>query len=200
MPRIVDKSAMRQRILQAAMERFAARGYHATKMAEIADAAGLAKGTLYLYFPSKEALTCVLVDDKFARLEARFRVPDPIATRADFLAQLSRLLDPPAGERAATRMFFEVLGPSFGSDEVRARIGAFFARLGIHFARQIDTLQHLGQVSGAVDPAATGRALAAMADGLVTHRALFAIEDEDHARMRAAALALIGQGLAPHKQ
>jgi AcrR family transcriptional regulator len=46
----------RQEILAAARSVFGAKGYEATRMEEIAREARLAKGTLYLYFPSKDAI------------------------------------------------------------------------------------------------------------------------------------------------
>jgi AcrR family transcriptional regulator len=46
----------RGEILTAARKVFGAKGYEATRMEEIARAAHLAKGTLYLYFPSKDAI------------------------------------------------------------------------------------------------------------------------------------------------
>jgi AcrR family transcriptional regulator len=43
-------------ILEAAVRLWAERGFQGTSMAAIASEVGLAKGTLYLYFPSKDAL------------------------------------------------------------------------------------------------------------------------------------------------
>jgi len=43
----------RQEILQAAAELFAEKGYQRTSVREIADSAGIAPGTIYLYFDSK---------------------------------------------------------------------------------------------------------------------------------------------------
>ncbi|WP_088549564.1 TetR/AcrR family transcriptional regulator [Paenibacillus aquistagni] len=43
-------------ILEAAFDLFGSQGYYATKMSDIAEKAGIAKGTLYLYFTSKEDL------------------------------------------------------------------------------------------------------------------------------------------------
>ncbi len=43
-------------ILDAALTEFAARGFAATKLEDVAAAAGVSKGTLYLYFDSKTAL------------------------------------------------------------------------------------------------------------------------------------------------
>ncbi|HWL83349.1 MAG TPA: TetR family transcriptional regulator [Roseomonas sp.] len=43
-------------ILQAALEEFAERGYAGARMAAVAGRAGIAKGLIYHYFPSKDAL------------------------------------------------------------------------------------------------------------------------------------------------
>jgi AcrR family transcriptional regulator len=48
-------------VLEAALEVFAEKGYAAARMEDIAVRAGAAKGTIYLYFPSKEAVFEALV-------------------------------------------------------------------------------------------------------------------------------------------
>ena len=47
---------MRNRIIHAAIESFGQTGFDRTKMDDIAKRLGLSKGTLYLYFKSKEDL------------------------------------------------------------------------------------------------------------------------------------------------
>ena len=49
-------------ILRAAVETFSARGYHQTRVADIIKAAGIARGTFYLYFESKNAIFLELLD------------------------------------------------------------------------------------------------------------------------------------------
>lgn len=51
-----SKEERRQRIINAALTAFYERGFAATRMDDVATGAGLSKGTLYLYFPSKETL------------------------------------------------------------------------------------------------------------------------------------------------
>lgn len=46
----------KQKIIEAAIHMFAAKGFHATTIQDIADEAGIAKGGLYFYFKSKEDL------------------------------------------------------------------------------------------------------------------------------------------------
>jgi AcrR family transcriptional regulator len=50
------KAARPAEILAAALSSFAERGYAATRLDDVAARAGVTKGTLYLYFPSKEEL------------------------------------------------------------------------------------------------------------------------------------------------
>jgi AcrR family transcriptional regulator len=58
-----EQAAKRQRILTAALKLFAHEPYQAVTMDRVAAAAGVAKGTLYLYFPSKDALYLGVLSD-----------------------------------------------------------------------------------------------------------------------------------------
>ena len=58
----------RSRLLACALELFAARGYDAVGVQEVADAAGLKKPTLYHYFGSKSGLLKTLLNENFAEL------------------------------------------------------------------------------------------------------------------------------------
>jgi len=55
-------------ILDAALKTFVKRGYPDTKVAEIAAGAGVAEGTLYNYFQSKEDLLLALFDEKWSMI------------------------------------------------------------------------------------------------------------------------------------
>ena len=60
------KEARPQEILEAALSLFAEKGFAATRLEEIAARAGVSKGTIYLYFESKEAVFKALVQEKLA--------------------------------------------------------------------------------------------------------------------------------------
>src|SRR5271155_2729264 len=57
------KDARPAEILDAALAVFAEKGYAATRMDDIARRAGVTKGTIYLYFESKEAVFRSLVSE-----------------------------------------------------------------------------------------------------------------------------------------
>jgi AcrR family transcriptional regulator len=64
------KEARPQELLQAALELFVEKGFSATRSEEVAARAGVSKGTLYLYFPSKEELFKAVVRNNIASLIA----------------------------------------------------------------------------------------------------------------------------------
>jgi TetR/AcrR family fatty acid metabolism transcriptional regulator len=59
-PKVADK---RRRILEAAIRVFARKGYFAARVSDIAKKAGVADGTIYLYFRSKEDVLVRLFDE-----------------------------------------------------------------------------------------------------------------------------------------
>ncbi len=54
----------REHILDAAIQVFESKGYAAANVSEIASIAGIAKGTIYLYFESKEQIFSVILNER----------------------------------------------------------------------------------------------------------------------------------------
>lgn len=54
--RAAKKAAQPEKILSAALEAFGEKGFSGTRMEDVAAKAGITKGAIYLYFPSKQAL------------------------------------------------------------------------------------------------------------------------------------------------
>ncbi|MDN3920273.1 TetR/AcrR family transcriptional regulator [Roseateles violae] len=77
-PRQRRKEARPQELLDAALELFVANGFAATRAEQVAARAGVSKGTLYLYYPSKEELFKAVV---------RANLSVHIAEGADIVAQ-----------------------------------------------------------------------------------------------------------------
>ena len=73
----------RRRLLDLAIERFAAGGYRETSVSEIARAAGLTQAAVYAYFPNKEALFAEAANEDATALiiEARETIPEEMHVR-----------------------------------------------------------------------------------------------------------------------
>ena len=81
-PKIVDKEEKRNLILESALRVFAKFGMANTKMVQIAEAAGIGKGTIYEYFKSKDELAVsafnVFVKEAQVQIERKInRIEDP---------------------------------------------------------------------------------------------------------------------------
>jgi AcrR family transcriptional regulator len=69
----------RQAIMEAALDEFIAQGYAATRLDDVAKHAGVAKGTIYLYFKDKQTLFEELVRTAIVPLVARLAALPPAA-------------------------------------------------------------------------------------------------------------------------
>ena len=79
-----EKSFRRQQILDAASALFAEVGYEGFSVALLASKAGIVKGTLYLYFKTREEVFLALYDQSLNRWSEKFiqRLPDSLEDRA----------------------------------------------------------------------------------------------------------------------
>jgi AcrR family transcriptional regulator len=100
------KEQTRRKIEDAALRLFEERGYTATTVAEIAEAADIAPRTFFAYFPSKEAVLFGDFDESFDGLRAHMDQRGPDETTFDAVrAWIGTLLDDEAHdhEREACR-------------------------------------------------------------------------------------------------
>src|SRR5947208_6713176 len=108
MPRTIPDDRL-AKLVDCATEVFIAQGYQRTQMADVATAMGVAKGTLYLYVESKEALfdlVCRYADQPPAPGESPtfpIRSPKAGATLRYVRAELERNQDVPALLAAVAR-------------------------------------------------------------------------------------------------
>jgi AcrR family transcriptional regulator len=91
--RKAEPAARREAILDAALTVFAERGFEAARLDDVAAQAGVAKGTLYLYFKDKEALFEEVVHSAVSPVVERINVlaaaPDvPLSAMLDALFSL----------------------------------------------------------------------------------------------------------------
>jgi AcrR family transcriptional regulator len=90
--RKVRSAARREAILAAALDEFAASGFEAARLDDVAKRAGVAKGTIYLYFRDKESLFQELVRTMLTPLvgtiEALGAAEVPIAVFSEQIVEL----------------------------------------------------------------------------------------------------------------
>ena len=61
----MNSKGLRQKIINAAVKMFANKGFYETTVDDIARAANIAKGTVYLYFKDKPSLYISIIDEQF---------------------------------------------------------------------------------------------------------------------------------------
>ncbi|MCB9689972.1 MAG: TetR/AcrR family transcriptional regulator [Alphaproteobacteria bacterium] len=142
------REARRAQILESSLQVFAERGFHATSVSDLVEAAGVARGTFYLYFDGKEALFLELLEDLTRHLRENIVGVD--LTRGGMEDQLQatveRILATLVDNRALTRILFrEAVGLNAAVDE---RLAAFDAELHGYVARALQ----VGQAVGIVRP------------------------------------------------
>jgi AcrR family transcriptional regulator len=71
--RVTKGERTKRRLMAATRKVLAEKGYHATRIEDIAKAAGVAKGTLYLYFKDKKAIIMEVMQEVFADGEQEMR-------------------------------------------------------------------------------------------------------------------------------
>jgi TetR/AcrR family fatty acid metabolism transcriptional regulator len=86
-----DPEKTRSSILDAALNAFANKGYHDTRLDEIAENSHTSKGSIYFYFPNKERLFLALVD-QFANLLER-RITEAIQGETVAMAKVEAALE-----------------------------------------------------------------------------------------------------------
>jgi TetR/AcrR family fatty acid metabolism transcriptional regulator len=88
-PRTRRRARTRERILAAATEVFARRGFHGARVADIAEAAGIAYGLVYHHFRNKEEILAAIYSERWAMyvryLDELGATPSPFAERLDKL-------------------------------------------------------------------------------------------------------------------
>jgi len=136
-----DKQERRDAILDAAERMLLRSADHIANVAEVADEAGLAKGTVYLYFPSKEELLLALhernIDGFFRALIALLERAQAVGIDDVLALTHEHMVEPPLFLPLATRCFAHM------SQSVPAEAGmAFKRRLGERLAGAGAGLEH----------------------------------------------------------
>lgn len=152
----------RERLLAAAREVFEERGFLETRVAHITGRAGVAYGSFYTYFPSKEAVFLEVADRLFADMTGHALEPAPGSSPAERLRHANRAYYEAYRRNAKMMAIIEQVATfNVEFQEMRRKHRADSAA---RSAQAIARWQRDGLVPTDLDPEMTAHALATMVD------------------------------------
>jgi AcrR family transcriptional regulator len=150
----VTADQTRERLLRAAADVFAERGYDGTRVADIAAAAGVSNGALYAHFDSKAELLLAALRAHGRRELADLLAADPGRPVTELLLQAGRSLPRRCDSRGY--LIVEALMAARRDDDVAGPMRDYTAERADWLAGLIEA----GQASGEVDPEVSPAAVA----------------------------------------
>lgn len=198
-----DKSQRRDEIMAAAKEVFARKGFHATTIADIAKQAGLAYGSIYWYFDSKDelfhALMAVEEGALRAHVGAALAAPggpaEDARAEAQFRAAVQATFEFFEADKATVKLLFRdayALG-----DRFEKHLGGIYER----FIDDIETFIVVAQERGevvAAPPRMVAYTLAALI-GQLAHRRLSTDNGVTAGEVADFVVSLVLDGLRPRQ-
>lgn len=188
-----QRQERRAEILRAARDVFLVNGYSGTNVDEVAERAGVGKGTIYLHFPSKDDLLIALWQEAAADLGAQ--LTQVTAAPGDSLQKVEDIL----------RLFSDFFGRNvdlfMSSPEVKAAIlehirdGGKMRELFGQIADVIRSGIAEGSISSDVDPTVAAAMLPALAQVQVRIRDWIRDESLDQASVCRSVLRIYLQGI-----
>jgi AcrR family transcriptional regulator len=174
MPKVTGmyKAEVRDKILQAAILSFSQTGFDRTKMEDIAKRLGLSKGTIYLYFASKEDLFLGICD-YYLKLMKERQDSTVFSRREDLLLDAERFYDEfQELEQGNDKVMLEMVVESSRNSKLRK--GMYEHRLKVYDAVVDHLNKHIekGIIRKDVDASGLASAFVALYDGLTASKML----------------------------
>jgi len=172
-PKVTDayKEELKEKIIQAAIESFSQSGYDRTKMEDIAKRLGLGKGTLYLYFKSKEDLFIAICERNIQKSDKEdsgfFVNRENVASDAEQI--YDNILRRDQGN---DRVMLEMVAESARNPKLKRSMYELHLKIHDHVMQNIKAKIDAGYIRKDVDAASLAIALVALYDGLAINRML----------------------------
>ncbi len=199
-PRFIEKRARnggdkRERILRAAVKVFARKGFFASRVSEIAKAAGVADGTIYLYFKNKDDVLTSLFEDRMSRLLDVLRTE--MSRMPDATSRVRRMIELQLGLLEGQRDLAEVVTVNLRqSTRLLKQYGAR------RFTEYLDLMsgviadgQRNGEVRADVSPRVAARMIFGALDGIALTWALGNAEPSGLSRAAAQVAEIMLSGI-----
>ncbi|MGW4894862.1 TetR/AcrR family transcriptional regulator [Kitasatospora sp. NPDC004240] len=133
-----------RRLLQAAVESFAERGFHATTTRDIATAAGMSPAALYIHYPSKAALLAEI--SRAGHAATLSLVREAVAGEGDAVERMRRLVEGFTCWHARGRTVGRVV--NYELHALPAEDYAVVAALRLEIEREVTTVIEQGVAKG----------------------------------------------------
>lgn len=153
----------RENLLVEARKVFERKGYPATRISDIAEAAGVAHGTVYTYFEDKAAVFRAVVFELANQLEREWRISPQLSDPVDRIAEANRNFLDSYSAHARLLAVVEQVGTT--EPEYRQLLADFRQRYVERAVAGIRRLQKEGIVDADLDAYLSGSALCAMVEG-----------------------------------
>jgi AcrR family transcriptional regulator len=191
----VTADQTRERLLRAAADVFAERGYDGTRVADIAAAAGVSNGALYAHFGSKAELLLAALRAYGRRGLADLLAADPARPVTELLLQAGRSLPWPCDARGY--LVVEALMAARRDNDVAGPMRDYTAERADWLAGLIEAGQADGQVDPAVSPAAVAHFCLLLAMGsLLLPADLHPVDDQEWAALLARVVSAVATARA----
>jgi AcrR family transcriptional regulator len=197
MPKRVDKNAKKGMIAQAAIGVFRSTGYHRARMADIAEAAGIGKGTIYEYFRDKAEILRFEFDryfDAFSQGALGALRPDDTPGR-QLLALVEFALSHVETWRDHCAVYMDYFTEARTSEQRLFSLAHIYGEMRGLLTGLIEKGREAGELSAEVDPTATADLLISLYDGVVLHDVFDRSHGGSLSRMRSVVMRLITSGL-----
>lgn len=173
MPKVTSmyKAVVKEKIIQAAIESFAQTGYDRTKMEDIAKRLGLSKGTIYLYFKSKEDLFLAICEYNMQQGDKEdaglFVKKENVATDAEQIYDNIR-----RREQGNDRVMLEMVAESARNPKLKKAMHELHVKVHEHVMEGVRNKIEDGFLRRDADAESLAIALVALYDGLAVNRML----------------------------
>lgn len=156
----------RERLVVAAREVFEERGFDATRMGDIAAAAGVSHGTVYTWFPTKEDALHATVDSVTEEMYSVLSTPEASDPIERIAVANARYLDV---HRDTARLLEVVAQAAVNDASFRAVLDGLRRTHVDRVAHSIRAMQREGLVVGTLDARISAAALCAMVEGFARY-------------------------------
>ena len=196
MPKIIDKKEKMHAISEAALRVFREIGYPGTRMADIAQAAGIGKGTLYEYFKDKADILRFSFDHYFSIFaEGLFEaIKDKTGPSERLLSLVDFALQHAAEWEDHCAVYVDYFGAARTDKGDRFSLSAMYGQMKSILMNLVKEGQAAGEIDMEFDPGVVAELLVSVFDGIILHR-IFEGQGAHSENLRKATVRLIRNGL-----